>query len=55
MGGRSLKRGKKLTPEEKRFLNSQGLNPNNFLFTRKMADFYEFYKIDTAKLITIRR
>jgi hypothetical protein len=50
-----MKRGKKLTPEEKRFLYNQGLNPNNFLFTRKTADFYEFYKIDTAKLIIIRR
>jgi hypothetical protein len=50
-----MKNGKKLTMEEKKFLTRQGLNPGNFLRTKKTAEHFEFYKIDTGKLIVIRR
>lgn len=50
-----LKNTKKLTLQEKIFLSRQGMNPKNFLRTKKTAEFYEFYKIDTGKLVTIRR
>jgi hypothetical protein len=50
-----LKHGKRLTREEKQFLSRLGMNPNNFLRTKKAAEYYEFYKIDTAQLVTIRR
>lgn len=50
-----MKNGKRLTMEEKKFLNNQGFDPNDYLRTKKTAEDYVFYKISTGKLVTIRR
>ncbi|MCM0648678.1 hypothetical protein NBE98_09855 [Clostridium swellfunianum] len=50
-----MKNGKKPSMEEKKFLTKQGLDPDDYLRTKKTAEGYEFYRISTGKLITIRR
>jgi hypothetical protein len=51
----NLKSGRKPTRAEKLFLKSQGLNPKEFLTTKKLADHFEFLHKPSGKLVAIRR
>jgi len=51
----NLKNGRSLTRAEKVFLKSQGLNPKEFLRTKKLADHFEFLHRPSGKLVAIRR
>lgn len=50
-----MKNPKKLTRNQKLFLEEQGLNPKEFLLERKDPESYTFYHIPTGKLVTMRR
>lgn len=50
-----MKRIKNLTLKQKRFLEGQGLNPEDFKLERATADDYVFYNIHTEVLWEIRR
>lgn len=50
-----MKKLKNLTLRQKKLLESQGLDPNNYLLERTTADDFIFYEKSTGKLIPIRR
>ncbi|MFQ8922382.1 MAG: DUF6906 family protein [Clostridium paraputrificum] len=45
-----MKKLKKLTREQKKFLNEKGLNPNEFLIERASPELYVFYNKHTGAL-----
>ena len=50
-----MKNGKRLTREEKKFLESNGVNPNGYLRVKKLSDSYVFLNKKTGKPLDIRR
>lgn len=50
-----MKKLKKLTREQKKFLSNQGLDPNDFLGERATSDEFTFYNIHTKVLWNFRR
>ena len=50
-----MKKPKNLTLRHKKFLEEQGLNPEDFKLERATADDYVFYNIHTGVLWEIRR
>lgn len=50
-----MKKLKKLTREQKKFLIVEGLNPKDFLIERATPDSYVFYNIHTKMLGDMRR
>ena len=50
-----MKKPKNLTLRQKKFLEEQGLNPEDFKLERATADDYVFYNIHTGVLLEIRR
>lgn len=53
-GGRKLKYGLKLTKAEKILLNSEGYNPEDYLRTKKAAEYLQFINVKTNKILEIR-
>lgn len=54
-GGRELKNPKNLTLKQKKFLESQGLNADEFLIIAAPVDYYKFYHVLSGKEVIIRR
>lgn len=50
-----LKNGKKLTREQKVLLKSMGLDPKDYLCTKKTSDNFEFVHRTTEKILNVRR
>ncbi|CUO21889.1 MULTISPECIES: DUF6906 family protein [Clostridium] len=50
-----MKKLKKLTRDQKRFLSNQGLNSRDFLIERSTPESYVFYNIHTKVLWNFRR
>lgn len=50
-----MKKLKKLTREQKRFLSNQGLDPNEYLLERATSEEFVFYNIHTKVLWNFRR
>lgn len=50
-----MKKLKKLTREQKKFLVKEGLNPNDFLIERATPESYGFYNVHTKILWNLRR
>ena len=50
-----MKKLRNLTLKQKRFLEEQKLNPEEYLSERIAADHYVFYNKNTEKLMIIRR
>ena len=50
-----MKKLKKLTREQKKFLEKEGLDPNNFLIERAANEEYVFYNKLTEALWTYNR
>lgn len=50
-----MKNPKKLTRNQKIFASKEGLNTKELLMAKVDCDNYTFYKVNTGKLITIRR
>lgn len=50
-----MKKLKKLTREQKRFLSNQGLDPKDYLLERATSDEFVFYNIHTKVLWNLRR
>ena len=50
-----MKNGKRLTREEKRFLQNNGVDPKNYLRVKKLADSYIFLNTNTGKTLDLRR
>lgn len=53
--GRELKNPKNLTLKQKKFLESQGLNSDEFLIIAAPADYYKFFHVLSGKEVVIRR
>lgn len=49
-----MKKLKKLTRNQKKFLSEQGYNPDDFFLERKDAWSYRFYNIHTKQLMEFR-
>ena len=50
-----MKKLKKLTREQKKFLLNEGFDPNDFLVERATPDEFVFYNIHTKVLWNFRR
>lgn len=50
-----MKKLKKLTREQKKFLGNNGLNPREFLVERATPESYVFYNINTKVFWELRR
>ena len=50
-----MKNPKNLTLKQKKFLQEQGLNPNEYKVIVAPADHYIFYHVETGIEVTIRR
>ena len=50
-----MKNPKKLTMKQKKFLDEQGLNPNEYLLEGISPYDYTFYNVRENKLISMRR
>lgn len=50
-----MKKLKNLTLRQKKLLESQGLDSNNYLLERTTANDYMFYEKTTGRLVPIRR
>lgn len=50
-----MKNPKNLTLKQKKFLQEQGLNPNEYKVIVAPADHYIFYHVETGKEVAIRR
>lgn len=54
-GGRELKNPKNLTLNQKKFLESQGLNADEYKIIAAPADCYKFYHVESGEEVIIRR
>lgn len=50
-----MKNPKNLTLKQKKFLESQGLNADEFLIIAAPVDYYKFYHVLSGKEVVIRR
>lgn len=50
-----MKNPKNLTLKQKRFLQEQGLDPNEFMLIAAPSDCYKFFHKPTKKEVVIRR
>lgn len=50
-----MKNGKRLTREEKKFLQNNGVDPTGYLRVKKLADSYVFLNRKSGKVLDIRR
>lgn len=50
-----MKHGKRLTLRQKKFLVSQGLDPDKYLFSKQDAESYIFIDKKTGKSMLVRR
>lgn len=50
-----INQSKNLTPEQKKFLMNEGLDPREFLIERETPENYVFYNINTKVLWNFRR
>ncbi|WP_157453680.1 DUF6906 family protein [Clostridium sartagoforme] len=50
-----MKNPKNLTLKQKKFLESQGLNADEFLIIAAPVDYYKFFHVLSGKEVVIRR
>ncbi|MDU4324847.1 MAG: hypothetical protein E7I48_05545 [Clostridium celatum] len=50
-----MKNLKKLTREQKKVLQKEGLDPRGYLIERATIDEYRFYDLEKEEIISIRR
>jgi hypothetical protein len=50
-----MKNPKNLTLKQKRFLEEQGLNPEEYKVIASPADCYKFYHVESGQEVIIRR
>lgn len=53
--GKGIEESKNLTLKQKKFLESQGLNADEFLIIAAPVDYYKFYHVLSGKEVVIRR
>jgi hypothetical protein len=50
-----MQKTRRLKPEERAFLRSQGYTPKYFLLLKKTAEGYKFLEVTTGKILSLRR